>query len=467
LSDAEQFDIVYLGGGTGGYVSAIRAAQLGLRSVIVEKYRVGGTCLHRGCIPSKALLQSAKVLDTVRHGGDFGVDVAGDVTFNYAKVLERKDQVVAQNYRGVQFLLKKANATIITGEGKLSGPGEVTVRTAEGERSVRGKHVVINTGSSPRPLPGVPFDGDRILSSDDCVQLSALPASIVIVGAGAIGVEFATFYHSAGVKVTLVELLPSIVPLEDSDVGAELEKLFVRKGMTVFSGVKQSSIDKTGSGVRVTLTTRDDKQETIEAEKVLVAIGRAPNSADVGLDQIGITLDRGFITVDGQMRTNVPGVYAIGDVVRPPLLAHKAMHEGIVAAEAIAGREPEPIDVEWVPRCTYSQPQVASLGISEAEALQRGRKVKIGRFPFRAIGKAAVEGNTEGFAKIIADHDTGELLGVYLLGNTVTELIDAPGIAHLLESTVEEIGIQMHAHPTLAEILGEAALAVDGMAIHL
>jgi len=465
VSDPEQFDIVYLGGGTGGYVSAIRAAQLGLKSAVIEKYKVGGTCLHWGCIPTKTLLQSAKVLDTVRHGGDFGVTI-GDVQLDYGKVQSRKDRVVGQLYRGVEGLLRKAKATTIIGEGRITSATDVTVKTPEGERVVRGRNVVINTGSRPRALPNLPFDGEVVISSDEAVGLQTLPASIVIIGAGAIGVEFATFYRSVGVAVTLIELLPNLVPLEDAEVGAELEKLFIRQGMTVYSGAKGTDIQRRATGVTVTVQTREGESKTIEADKLLVAIGRVANTEALGLEGIGITLHRGFIPVNSHMATAVPGVYAIGDAAGGFLLAHKAMHEGIIAAEAIAGQSPEPLNQDRIPRCTYSHPQVASLGISEAEAKSRGHDVKIGKFPFSINSKALIEGATDGFVKIIGDTSTGEILGVSMIGPSVTELIDAPALAKLLESTTAELGLTIHAHPTLSEILGEAALASEGIAIH-
>lgn len=466
MADTEELDIVYLGGGTGGYVSAVRAAQLGLQAAVVEKYKVGGTCLHWGCIPSKTLLQSAKLLDTVRHGGDYGV-MANDVSLDYSKVQARKDQVVNHLYRGVQYLLKKANATVIQGEGRLSSPTSVVVKSADGERTVLAKNVIIDTGSRPRPLPGVPFDGQTVISSDHAVNLQEIPASIAIVGAGAVGVEFATFYNTVGTKVTLVELLPSIVPLEDADVGAELERTFTKAGMAVYSGAKSTQVEKTGQGARVSIETRDGQRVQVDVEKVLVAIGRDPNSDGIGLEDVGVKTSRGLIDVDGQYQTSVPHVYAIGDVIGHFRLAHEAMHEGIIAAEAIAGLHPEPLDYDRVPRCTYSQPQVASIGISEQEAMRQGRKVKVGKFPLSANSKARIEGYPDGFAKVIGDEESGEILGVYLIGSTVTELIDGPALAKLLESTTLELGLSVYAHPTLSEILGEAALAVDGRAIHI
>jgi len=421
---SEELDIVYLGGGTGGYVSAVRASQLGLRTAIVEKYKVGGTCLHWGCIPSKTLLQSAKVLDTVRHGGDYGV-LASDVSLDYAKVQARKEQVVNQLYRGVQYLLKKANASIIEGEGSLSSPTSVVVKTPDGERTVRAKNVIVDTGSRPRPLPGVPFDGQTIISSDYAVNLQAIPSSVVIIGAGAVGVEFATFFNTVGAKVTLIELLPSIVPLEDADVGSELERTFVKAGMTVYSGAKSTQIEESGAGARVSLETREGQRVQVDAEKVLVAIGRDPNSDGIGLEAAGVKTTRGLVDVDGHYQTSVPHVYAIGDVIGHFRLAHEAMHEGIIAAEAIAGHQPEPLDYDRVPRCTYSQPQVASIGISEQEARGRGRPVKVGKFPLSANSKARIEGYPDGFAKVIGNQETGEILGVYLIGASVTELIDS------------------------------------------
>lgn len=466
MADTEAFDIVYLGGGTGGYVSAVRAAQLDLRTAVVEKYKVGGTCLHWGCIPSKTLLQSAKVLDTVRHGGDYGVMTSG-VSLDYPKVQARKDLIVNQLYRGVQYLLKKAHATIVEGEGRLASPGSIVVASPEGERTVTAKNVIIDTGSRPRPLPGVPFDGETIISSDHAVNLKEIPGSVAIIGAGAVGVEFATFFNTVGAKVTLVELLPSIVPLEDADVGAELERAFTKVGMAVYSGAKSTQVEKLARGARVSLETREGQRVQVDVDTVLVAIGRDANSDNIGLDSVGVKTSRGLIDVDGSYQTSVPHVYAIGDVIGHFRLAHEAMHEGIIAAEAIAGRQPEPLDYDRVPRCTYSQPQVASIGISELEARQRGRAVKVGKFPLSANSKARIEGYPDGFAKVVGDEASGEILGVFLIGSTVTELIDSPALAKLLESTTLELGLSVYAHPTLSEMLGEAALAVDGRAIHI
>jgi dihydrolipoamide dehydrogenase len=466
---AERFDIAILGGGMGGYPAAIRAAQLGLRAVVVEEDKVGGTCLHRGCIPAKALLQSAALLDELHHADAFGV-TTGDVRFDYTVAGKRRDQVVSQLYKGVQFLLRKNKVSVVSGRGRLDGPGRLAVIGSDGETSVlEAGAVIIASGSRPKQLPGVPADGQAVLTSDEALRLDRVPASAIVLGAGAVGVEFASLYRSCGAEVTLVEMLPSLVPLEDADIGAELRRQFEARGIVCLTGhrLDLESVQRTDSGVAVTVAGEDGKEQRLEAELLLVAVGRAANVEDIGIEGTGIVVDRGVIRVDGMLRTGEPGVSAIGDVVGGFQLAHKALHEGVVAVEAIAGRDPHPLDPRLVTRTTYCSPQIGSLGLSEVEALEAGYEVATGVMPFRGNGRAVIWGDTGGFCKVVADKVGGDVLGVHLIGHEVTELIWGPALGGLLESTAFEMGHAIAPHPTLSEVLSEAALNVSGEAIHI
>jgi dihydrolipoamide dehydrogenase len=466
---AERFDIAILGGGMGGYPAAIRAAQLGLRAVVVEEDKVGGTCLHRGCIPAKALLQSAALLDELHHADAFGV-TTGDVRFDYTVAGKRRDQVVSQLYKGVQFLLRKNKVSVVSGRGRLDGPGRLAVIGSDGETSVlEAGAVIIASGSRPKQLPGVPADGEAVLTSDEALRLDRVPASAIVLGAGAVGVEFASLYRSCGAEVTLVEMLPSLVPLEDADIGAELRRQFEARGIVCLTGhrLDLESVQRTDSGVAVTVAGEDGKEQRLEAELLLVAVGRAANVEDIGIEGTGIVVDRGVIRVDGMLRTGEPGVSAIGDVVGGFQLAHKALHEGVVAVEAIAGRDPHPLDPRLVTRTTYCSPQIGSLGLSEVEALEAGYEVATGVMPFRGNGRAVIWGDTGGFCKVVADKVGGDVLGVHLIGHEVTELIWGPALGGLLESTAFEMGHAIAPHPTLSEVLSEAALNVSGEAIHI
>ena len=466
---AERFDIAILGGGMGGYPAAIRAAQLGLRAVVVEEDKVGGTCLHRGCIPAKALLQSAALLDELHHADAFGV-TTGDVRFDYTVAGKRRDQVVSQLYKGVQFLLRKNKVSVVSGRGRLDGPGRLAVIGSDGETSVlEAGAVIIASGSRPKQLPGVPADGQAVLTSDEALRLDRVPASAIVLGAGAVGVEFASLYRSCGAEVTLVEMLPSLVPLEDADIGAELRRQFEARGIVCLTGhrLDLESVQRTASGVAVTVAGEDGKEQRLEAELLLVAVGRAANVEDIGIEGTGIVVDRGVIRVDGMLRTGEPGVSAIGDVVGGFQLAHKALHEGVVAVEAIAGRDSHPLDPRLVTRTTYCSPQIGSLGLSEVEALEAGYEVATGVMPFRGNGRAVIWGDTGGFCKVVADKVGGDVLGVHLIGHEVTELIWGPALGGLLESTAFEMGHAIAPHPTLSEVLSEAALNVSGEAIHI
>jgi dihydrolipoamide dehydrogenase len=466
---AERFDIAILGGGMGGYPAAIRAAQLGLRAVLVEEDKVGGTCLHRGCIPAKALLQSAALLDELRHADAFGV-TTGEVGFDYAVAGKRRDQVVSQLHRGVQFLLRKNKVTVVSGRGRLDGPGRLVVTSAGGETSdFEAGAVIIATGSRPKQLPGVAADGQVVLTSDEALKLNRAPASAIVLGAGAVGVEFASLYRSAGAEVTLVEMLPNLVPLEDADIGVELRRQFEARGITCLTGhrLDLESIQRNEGGVAVTVAGEDGNEQRLQAEVLLVAVGRAANVEDIGIEDAGVAVDRGVIVVDGLLRTGADGISAVGDVVGGFQLAHKALHEGVVAVEAIAGRDPHPIDPRLVTRTTYCTPQIGSMGLSEAEARAAGHDVAVGVMPFVGNGRAVIWGDTGGFCKVVADKSGGDVLGVHIIGHEVTELIWGPALGGLLESTAFEMGHAIAPHPTLSEVLSEAALAVSGEAIHI
>jgi len=461
----ERFDVVILGGGSGGYVAAIRAGQLGLRTAVVEAEKVGGTCLHRGCIPTKALLQSAALLDQVREGHRLGVNT-GEVSFDYGVAARRRDKVVGTLYKGVEGLLKKNKALVVHGRGRIEGTGQVMVATETGadQMELEAGHLIVATGSRPRGLPGVEFDGERVINSDHATLAAKLPKSVVIVGAGAIGVEFATLYHQLGVPVTLVEALDRLVPLEDPDVSAEVAKQFKGAGIRFRTAARVKAVEETRDGVHVAF----EEGEPLEAGKLLVAIGREPLSKDIGLDAAGVKIGKGgFVEADEWMRTSAEGVWAIGDLVGGFLLAHAAAHEGIVAAEDIAGQRATPMEQDLVTRTTYSQPQIASVGLTEPQAKERGLEVKVGKFPFLANGRALIHGEPGGFAKLVVDAKSGQLLGAHIVGVEATELIAEPALARLFQGDAWEVGRNIHPHPTLSEVIGEAALAVDGAAIHI
>ncbi len=465
----ERFDVVILGGGSGGYVAAIRAGQLGLRTAVVEADKVGGTCLHRGCIPTKALLQSAALLDQVRDGHRLGVNT-GEVSFDYGVASRRRDEVVSTLHKGVEGLLRKNKATVVRGRGRIAGPGQVAVASDAGadQMELEGAHVIVATGSRARQLPDMPTDGRQLLTSDDALFLETVPPSAIVLGAGAVGVEFASFWRSAGSEVTLVEMAPHLVPLEDEAVGRELRKQFEARGIRCLVGttLDPSSVERNEGGVAVTVRG-DDGEQRLQATVLLVAVGRAGNVEGIGLEEAGVTVERGAVSVDGEQRTSVAGVSAIGDCAGGYQLAHKAMHEGVIAIEAIAGRHPHPLDPRLVTRTTYCAPQVASLGLSEAEARAAGHDVAVGVFPFRGNARAVVWGETGGFTKVVADSSTNSVLGVHIIGHEVTELIYGPALGALLESTPFEMSRAVAPHPTLSESLAEAAMAVSGDALHI
>lgn len=462
------FDVVILGGGTGGYVAAIRSSQLGLKTALVDAGRVGGTCLHRGCIPTKALLHTAELLHTFQHSDEFGL-TASQVALDYPKALAKKEKVVTQLWKGVEFLLKKNKVTLVSGWGRLVDATHVEVTNSEGTVTLTAQDVVIATGSVPRELSDLPFDQKQILSSDDVLEKTEVPGSIVILGGGAIGVEFASMYNDFGSKVTLIEMLPHILPQDDEDVAEELTKLLTRRGVQVMAGTKfdLKSVKKSAKGITAKVTGSDGQSTTVNGEVLLVAVGRQAIVDDIGLRQAGVNVERGFIPVDDHYRTNIPHVYAIGDVIGGYLLAHVASHEGMIAVETIAGANPELLDATRVPRVTYSRPEVASVGLTAKEAEALGHEVKVGTFPFRANGKALILGEADGMVKLIADKKTDVLLGAHIVGPHASDYINEMALARFLEATAWEVAESVHAHPTVSEVLHEAALAVDGHAIHV
>jgi len=459
----DKFDVVIVGGGPGGYVSAIRAGQLGLRVALVERESVGGVCLNWGCIPTKSLLRNAEVLNLFRRANEFGIAVEG-IQADYGKAVERSRRVVKRLTTGVRALLKKNGVEVIAGTGRLQSADTVIVEPDR--RVLHAANVIIATGARPRALPGIAIDGERIMTYRQAIVDSTVPESIVIVGAGPIGMEFAEVYHAYGSQVTVVEMLPHLLPLEDEEVSEAMERAFRRKGVAFRTGARVEAVEPAGERLAVRIVGAAGAEE-LSADRVLVAIGVRPNSEEVGLEAAGVQTERGFIQVDERMETNVFHVYAIGDVTGKLPLAHVAMAQGIIAAETIAGQSPPPLDYKALPRCTYTSPQVASMGLSEAQAREQGHDVRVGRFPFRANGKALALNDYEGFAKIVSDAHYGEILGVHLIGPEVTELLPEFGLARRLEATPAEIARVVHAHPTLSEALMEAATAVEGAAIHI
>ena len=452
------FDVAILGGGMGGYPAAIRASQLGLKVALVEADKLGGTCLHIGCIPTKALLESSELYHRVAtRGVEFGLK-AEVVGYDYQRIAQRRDAVVGQLYKGVQYLMKKNKIEVIQGRGRLRDRNSIDVNG----KQVKAPNLILATGSSVKTLPGLELDGQFIISSDNAVLAKDVPESICIIGAGAVGVEFATFYSELGVKVTMLEALDRLVPLEDEEVSKELLSSFKKAGIDVRVGVKVSGARKARDGVSV-----DTDQGEVWAKQLLVAVGRAAVSKELGLEQVGVQLHpNGFIKVDEWMRTSAESIHAIGDVVGGYLLAHAASHEGIVAAEDIAGQRTAPMEQELVTRCTYSHPQIASVGLTEKQAREKGHEVKVGRFPFSAIGRAQIHGDTAGFVKIVSDAKTGQMLGTHIIGSEATELIAEPALTQLFQGDAWELGRNIHPHPTLSEAVMEAAMAVDGHAIH-
>ena len=471
----QDYDVIVIGAGTGGYVAAIRAAQLGLSTAVVEKQKaLGGTCLLWGCIPTKALLEHAHALKVVRHAKEWGIslDAAAGAAIDMAQVQTRKDRVVGGLTRGVEFLFKKNKIDWIKGTARLTGNGGVEVFEGEKQTLRARREIIVATGSTPRGVPGIEIDRRRIITSDEAIGLREVPKTLVVMGSGAVGVEFASIFNRFGSDVTIVELLPRLVPIEDEAVSAELEKSFRKQGITSLTAAKVTSAKVNGDGVDIAVQTSDGATRTMRADYLLVATGRGPVTTGLGAEDVGLQMEKGYIKVDPLFRTSVNGISAVGDVITlggpgHPQLAHVSSAEGIVAAERIAGHETRAINYDHVPGCTYCDPEIGSVGLTEAEAKQRGYDVRIGTFPFGVLGRAKMAGETEGFVKIVADKKYDELLGVHMIGLRATELVAEATVALRLESTVEELIRTIHAHPTMAEAIGEAAHAVHGAAIHL
>ncbi|MDZ5471077.1 dihydrolipoyl dehydrogenase (plasmid) [Bacillus sp. 31A1R] len=471
---AQEYDLVILGGGTGGYVAAIRASQLGLKTAVVEKGKLGGTCLHNGCIPSKALLRSAEVYATTKHSEDFGV-MTSDVTLNFGKVQERKNKIIDQLHKGVQHLMKQGKIDVYEGTGRILGPsifspmpGTISVEMNNGEENemLIPKNVIVATGSRPRTLPGLEIDGNLVMTSDEALAMESVPNSIIIVGGGVIGIEWASMLSDFGVDVTVIEYSDRIIPTEDKEISKEMQRLMKKKGVKIVTSAKvlPETLQR-GEGVTISAEVKGALKE-FTAEKILVSVGRQANVEGIGIENTEIQVERGFIATNEYYQTKESHIYAIGDVIGGLQLAHVASHEGIVAVEHIAGENPSPIDAKLVSKCIYSNPEVASVGYTEDEAKEKGHNVKVGKFSFRAIGKALVFGESDGFVKIVADKDTDDLLGVHMIGPHVTDMISEAGLAMVLDATPWEIAHTIHPHPTLSEAIGEAALAVEGKAIH-
>ena len=461
----KQFDLTVIGSGPGGYIAAIRAAQHGLKVGIVERDKLGGICLNWGCIPSKALLKSAEVYTTFKKAGEFGFSYK-DLTFDFSKIIQRSRGVADRISKGVEYLMKKNKIEVVPGTAKLTGKNAVEVsKDGKVVDTIKTKHMILATGGRPRTIPGVTIDRKRIITSTEAMSLAEQPKSLAVIGGGAIGVEFAYFYNALGTKVTIIEMMPSILPLEDKEISKIVESSLKKQGINILTGAKVESV-KIDKDVVIAVSTKDGKVD-VQGELALMAVGVQGNVENLGLESVGVKTDRGFVVVNEFMKSSVDGIYAIGDVSGPPLLAHVASHEGIVAADHIAGKAKHGIDKNTIPACTYCQPQVASVGMTEEAAIAKGHKVKVGRFPFRPLGKAMAIGETEGTVKLVFDEKYGELLGAHIVGSEATEMISELVMAKSLETTWEELFNTMHAHPTLSEAVMEAAGDSHGVALNM
>ena len=458
---ASEYDLIVLGAGPGGYIAAIRAAQLGLRTAVVERDEVGGVCLNWGCIPSKALLRNAEVLHLFCDAKTWGVSF-DNMSFDMGAAIARSRQVVDRVVKGVKSLLKKHNIELHRGAGRLSGQGRVAI-DATGQ-TLQAANVIIATGTRAKDLPDLKVDGETVITSREALEIKEPPASIAIVGGGAVGVEFAYFYRAYGSEVTIIEMLPRLVPTEDEEVSQHLERALKRQGIRIKTGSTVEKMARSKVGARLTLSPAS---EVVECERVLLGVGIQPNTEDLGLEELGVATDRGFIKVDDRMAASIPGTYAIGDVTGQMPLAHVASAQGVLAAEVIAGREPAPLDYSHMPRATYCQPQIASMGLAEKAAIELGYDVEVGRFPFAANGKAVALGLGDGFVKLVADARQGEILGAHLIGHDVTDMLAELSVARMLEGTALEIGRTVHAHPTLSEAVMEAGLGVFGESLNI
>ena len=459
----DKFEVVVVGGGPGGYVAAIRAAQLGKKVAIVESNHLGGVCLNWGCIPTKALLKNADVLEIVKNASKYGIEIP-EYTVKWSKVIKRSRDVSRRLNKGIEFLMKKNKVTYIPAHGKLIDATTIQTTTSEGVvNKISADNIIIATGARPKWFPGMEPDGDRVITSKEAMVQKEQPKSLIIIGAGAIGIEFAHFYNTYGTEVTVIEALPAILPVEDEDVSAELLSIFKKRKMNILINTFVEKIERLKTKVKV--HTKDG--QIIEADKALIAVGVQGNIENIGLEELGVILDKGWIATNGFMQTNIHGVYAIGDVAGPPWLAHVASEEGIIASEHMSGKNPEPMKYDNIPGCTYCHPEVASVGLTEKAAREVGYELKIGNFPFKALGKAMAVGDTDGFVKVIYDAKYGELLGCHIIGSEATNLITEAGIARKLEATWHEVLTTIHPHPTLSEAIMEATADALGEAIHV
>ncbi|HMH98862.1 MAG TPA: dihydrolipoyl dehydrogenase [Bradyrhizobium sp.] len=468
------FDVIIIGAGPGGYVTAIRAAQLGLKTAVVEKAYFGGICNNWGCIPTKALLRSAEVFHMMQHAKDYGLS-AEKISFDLQAVVQRSRGVVKRLNDGVGYLFKKNKVTVIWGEATLDAPGKLTVKKSAveapkgslGEGTYQAKHIIIATGARPRVLPGLEPDKKLVWTYFEAMVPDKMPKSLLVVGSGAIGIEFASFFHTMGADVTVVEVLPQILPVEDAEISKFAQKAFEKQGIKLLINTKVTKLEKKSDSVVATIDDGKGKPQTIEVDRVISAVGVVGNIENLGLEKLGVKTDRGVIVIDGFCKTNVPGIYAIGDVAGPPMLAHKAEHEGVVCVEAIKGMHPHPMDKNLIPGCTYCHPQVASVGLTEAKAKEGGREIRVGRFPFVGNGKAIALGEDQGLVKVIFDKKTGQLLGAHMIGAEVTELIQGYVVAMNLETTEEELMHTIFPHPTLSEMMKEAVLDAYGRVLNM
>jgi len=464
---AETYDLIVLGSGPGGYVAAIRAAQLGLKTAIVERELLGGICLNWGCIPTKALLRSAEIYHYMQHAKDYGL-VADKISADLGAVVKRSRGVAKQLNQGVTHLMKKNKITVHMGTGKLTGKGKLTVTAADGKTTdLAAKNIIVATGARARDLSFAKADGKRVWTYRHAMTPSEMPTKLLVIGSGAIGIEFASFYKDMGADVTVVEMLDRVVPVEDADVSAFLEKALKKQGMTIMTKAGVDKLEVGTNGVKASIKDKDGEVTVAEFSHVIVAIGILPNTENIGLEELGVKTDRGHIVTDGMCKTNVDGLYAIGDVTQPPWLAHKASHEGVIAVEAIAGKHPHAMDPRNIPGCTYCHPQIASVGLTEAKAKEAGYEVKVGNFPFIGNGKAIALGEAEGFVKTVFDAKTGELLGAHMIGAEVTELIQGYTIGKTGELTEAEFMETVFPHPTLSEMMHESVLGAYGRALHI
>jgi len=467
----DKYDLIVVGAGPGGYVAAIRGAQLGLRTACIERERPGGICLNWGCIPTKALLKSAEAMRLVQHAADYGVLVEGKIGFDWKKVIDRSRATADKMAKGIESLFRKYKVDHIPGFATFKGRGKLEVQTSSGKKTIEGKNIVLATGARAKFIPGIEPDGDRVITYREAMILPELPKSVVVIGAGAIGVEFADFWNAFGAEVTIVEALPRLVPIEDADVSDALSRAFKKKKITLHTGAKVSGVkvegEKGKAKVITSITTADGKSQSIASDRVLLAIGVRANIEGFGLEGMGVMLDRGFIKVDANYQTTSPGIYAIGDCAGPPMLAHKAMVEGLACVERIAGHTPRGVNYDAIPSCTYCEPEIASIGKTEAQAKEAGIDISVGRFPFSVSGKAVGAGFTDGFVKVITNKARGEIVGMHAIGHGVTDLIAEMSLAMTSEATAHDVLASVHPHPTLSEAVMEATAAALGEIVHL